>query len=45
VFAQTFMGGLILGTIYLRAKNIVPGSILHVAGNMYVSRIVEVLSG
>jgi membrane protease YdiL (CAAX protease family) len=44
-FAQTFIGGLILGCIYLRAKNIVPGSILHVAGNMYISRIVEVLSG
>ena len=38
-FAQTFVGGLILGAIYLRAKNIVPGSILHVAGNMYVTRI------
>jgi membrane protease YdiL (CAAX protease family) len=45
MFAQTFIGGLILGTIYLRAKNIIPGSILHVAGNMYVSRIADVLSG
>lgn len=45
MFARSFIGGLILGTIYLRAKNIVPGSILHVAGNMYISRIVEVLSG
>jgi hypothetical protein len=45
MFARTFIGGLILGYIYLRAKNIVPGSILHVAGNMYISRIVEVLSG
>jgi membrane protease YdiL (CAAX protease family) len=44
MFAQTFIGGLVLGTIYLRARNIVPGSILHVAGNMYISRIAELLS-
>jgi membrane protease YdiL (CAAX protease family) len=43
MFVQTFIGGLILGYIYLRAKNIVPGSILHVSGNMYISRIAKLL--
>ena len=44
VFAQTFVGGLLLGFIYLRAKSIVPGSILHVAGNLYISRVGVLLS-
>ena len=44
MFAQTFMGGLLLGFIYTKAKNIVPGSILHVAGNLYISRIGALLS-
>lgn len=34
---QTFFGGIIFGMIYLRAKNIYPGAILHVASNMYLS--------
>jgi membrane protease YdiL (CAAX protease family) len=44
MFGQTFVGGLLLGYIYLKAKNIVPGSILHVAGNLYISRIATLLS-
>jgi membrane protease YdiL (CAAX protease family) len=33
---QTFMGGLILGYIYLKAGDIIPGSILHISLNMYL---------
>jgi len=36
---QTFMGGLLLGYIYLRAGDIVPGSILHISLNVYLSRL------
>ncbi len=45
VFVETFVGGLLLGYIYLRAKNIVPGSILHVSTNVFIPRIIEMLSG
>jgi membrane protease YdiL (CAAX protease family) len=38
-FAQAFVGALIFGAIYLRAKNIVPGSILQVPGNLYIARL------
>lgn len=44
VFAQTLVGGLLLGYIYARARNIVPGSIVHTSTNMYMSRLVELLS-
>jgi len=44
IFVQTFVGGLLLGYVYLRAKNVVPGSIAHVAGNLYISRIGTLLS-
>lgn len=43
VCLQTLVGGLLLGYIYLRSKNIYPGSVVHVAGNMYVERIIELL--
>ena len=42
---QTFLGGLLLGYIYLRAKSIVPGAIFHVAMNAYIGRFLEMLSG
>jgi len=45
VFVETFVGGLLLGYIYLRAKNIVPGSILHVSGNLFIDRMIEMVSG
>lgn len=45
VSVETFVGGLLLGYIYLRAKNIVPGSILHVSTNLFIPRIIEMLSG
>ena len=36
---QTFMGGLLLGYIYLRAGDIFPSSILHISLNVYLSRL------
>ncbi|MGD2143041.1 MAG: CPBP family intramembrane metalloprotease [Anaerolineae bacterium] len=41
---QTFVGGVLLGFIYLRAKSIVPGTILHVAMNAYLGRFTDILS-
>jgi membrane protease YdiL (CAAX protease family) len=41
VFAETFAGGLLPGAVFLRAKNIVPGTIIHTAGNVYISRLLE----
>jgi membrane protease YdiL (CAAX protease family) len=40
---QTFLGGLLFGLIYLRARSIVPGAILHVATNAYIGRFIEML--
>lgn len=42
---QTFMGGLLFGFIYLRARNLYPGAILHVAVNLYLEKFIELLSG
>ena len=36
---QTFIGGLLLGSIYLWAGDIIPGSILHISLNIYLSRL------
>jgi membrane protease YdiL (CAAX protease family) len=44
VCPQTLVGGLLLGYIYIRAKNIHPGAILHISVNMYIGRIIELLS-
>jgi membrane protease YdiL (CAAX protease family) len=44
VCLQTLVGGLLLGYIYIRARNIYPGSILHVAGNMYIGRLMQLFS-
>jgi membrane protease YdiL (CAAX protease family) len=41
---QTFIGGLLLGYMYLRAKNIVPPAIFHVSTNMYLEKIVALLN-
>ena len=41
VYLQTLMGGLLLGYIYWRSKNIYPGAILHVAGNMYLGGLTD----
>lgn len=40
---QTTAGGLILGFIYLRARSIVPGAIVHIFGNLYLFQIVELV--
>jgi membrane protease YdiL (CAAX protease family) len=42
---QTLMGGLILGYMYLRAKNIVPPAIFHVSTNLYLERMIALLNG
>jgi membrane protease YdiL (CAAX protease family) len=36
---QTFMGGLLLGYIYLRAGDIVPGSIIHISLNIFLAKL------
>jgi membrane protease YdiL (CAAX protease family) len=36
---QTFMGGLLLGYIYLKAGDIFPGSIIHISLNVFLARL------
>jgi membrane protease YdiL (CAAX protease family) len=36
---QTLLGGLLLGYIFLKAGDIVPGSVLHISMNLYLPRI------
>ena len=36
---QTFLGGLLLGYIFLKSGNIIPGTILHISMNLYLSRL------
>lgn len=36
---QTLLGGFLLGFIYLRAGDIVPGSLFHIAMNLYLPRV------
>jgi len=38
---QAFLGGLIFGLIYLKARNIWPGAALHVSTNMYLYKFIE----
>jgi membrane protease YdiL (CAAX protease family) len=45
LFVQTFAGGLLLGYMYLRAGNIVPGAIFHTSTNAYLPRLIAVLGG
>jgi membrane protease YdiL (CAAX protease family) len=44
VCLQTLIGGLLLGYIYWRSKNIYPGAILHIAGNLYIGRVIDLLN-
>jgi membrane protease YdiL (CAAX protease family) len=44
VFVQTLLGGLLFAIIYWRARNIVPGAILHTSMNMYLPSIMELLA-
>ena len=45
IVLQTFIGGLILGFIYIRAKSVIPGAIFHIFGNLYLFQLVDMLSG
>jgi membrane protease YdiL (CAAX protease family) len=41
---QTFLGGLLLGLVYLRSRrSIVPVAIIHIAANMYLDRIIGLM--
>jgi membrane protease YdiL (CAAX protease family) len=40
---RTFFGGLLFGLIYLRARSIWPGTILHVATNAYLGRMLGIV--
>lgn len=37
---QTFIGGLLLGYLCQRSRNIVPSSVIHISMNLYLSRLV-----
>jgi membrane protease YdiL (CAAX protease family) len=39
----TFLGGLLFGYLYLRAKDIVPPALVHISTNMYLYRVIDVL--
>ena len=39
-FLQTFLGGLVLGFLFMRSKSIYPGSILHIFGNVFLSKLI-----
>jgi membrane protease YdiL (CAAX protease family) len=45
LLAQTTAGGFILGYIFLRAKSIIPGAIFHVFGNIYLFRLIDLVTG
>ena len=42
---QTFLGGLLFGYIYLRARSLYPGAILHVSVNLYLDRFIKLMGG
>lgn len=45
LLGQTTAGGFILGFIFLRAKSIIPGSIFHVFGNIYLFQLIDLVTG
>jgi membrane protease YdiL (CAAX protease family) len=45
IFIQTFAGGLLLGYMCLRARNIVPGAIFHTSTDAYLPRLIAMLGG
>lgn len=45
IFSQTFIGGMILGYIFIRAKSVIPGAIFHIFGNLYLFQLIGILSG
>jgi membrane protease YdiL (CAAX protease family) len=44
VFVQPLLGGLLLGAIFLKARNIIPGAIFHIGMNAYLSRFLALFS-
>ena len=44
VFVQPRLGGILLGAIYLKARNIIPGAIFHMGMNAYLSRFLALFS-
>jgi membrane protease YdiL (CAAX protease family) len=44
VFVQPLLGELLLAAIYLKARNIIPGAILHIGMNAYISRFLALFS-
>jgi membrane protease YdiL (CAAX protease family) len=40
---QMLLGGLVLGFIYVRARNLIPGSILHISANLYLNKLIQLL--
>jgi membrane protease YdiL (CAAX protease family) len=44
IVGQTTAGGLILGFIYMRARSIIPGSVFHIFGNVYLFPLVALLT-
>jgi membrane protease YdiL (CAAX protease family) len=45
VVAQTVIGGLLLGYVYSRSRSIIPAAIIHVAGNLYLGRVLTLFAG
>ncbi len=45
LLGQTTAGGFVLGFIFLRAKSIIPGAIFHVFGNIYLFRLIDLVTG
>ncbi len=45
LLGQTTAGGFILGYIFLRAKSIIPGAIFHVFGNVYLFKLIDLITG
>jgi membrane protease YdiL (CAAX protease family) len=38
---QTFLGGILMGYIFLKECNIIPSAIIHVSMNIYLTRILH----
>ncbi len=44
VFVKPLLGGLLLGAIYLKSRNIIPGAIFHMGMNAYLTRFLALFS-
>jgi membrane protease YdiL (CAAX protease family) len=45
LLGQTTAGGFILGLIFIRAKSIIPGAVFHVFGNIYLFKLIDLVTG